>query len=86
MLNLPQISSLPLLKSKYSAGFIFGWAMILAIASATVIYQLNNLTEESGNARLLLTKLKEQVSRLNSLEWEGISKGEIDENLTEELA
>ncbi|MEM1167870.1 MAG: ATP-binding protein [Cyanobacteria bacterium P01_H01_bin.35] len=86
MLNLREISSLPLLKSKLSAGFIFGSAMIVAIASATVIYQLNYLTEESGNARLLLTKLKEQVSRLNSLEWEGISKGEIDENLTEELA
>ncbi|NET27283.1 MAG: GHKL domain-containing protein [Okeania sp. SIO1I7] len=44
------------------------------------------MTETSSNARLLLTKLKEQVSRLNSLEWEGISKGEIDQNLTEELA
>jgi signal transduction histidine kinase len=29
---------------------------------------------------------KEQVSRLNSLEWEGISRGGIDENLTGELA
>ncbi len=85
MLNLPQITLLPQLKSKLSAGFIFGSAMIVAIASATVIYQLNQITEESGNARLLLTKLKEQVSRLNSLEWEGLSKGEIDENLTEEL-
>ncbi|NET41138.1 MAG: GHKL domain-containing protein [Okeania sp. SIO2B3] len=44
------------------------------------------MTEKSSNARLLLTQLKEQVSRLNSLEWEGISKGEIDQNLTEELA
>ncbi|NEQ75916.1 MAG: GHKL domain-containing protein [Okeania sp. SIO2C9] len=44
------------------------------------------MTETSSNARLLLTQLKEQVSRLNSLEWEGISKGEIDQNLTEELA
>ncbi|NEO53619.1 MAG: GHKL domain-containing protein [Okeania sp. SIO3B5] len=44
------------------------------------------MTENSSNARLLLTQLKEQVSRLNSLEWEGISKGEIDQNLTEEIA
>lgn len=86
MLNLPQISSLPQLKFKLSSGFIFGSAMIVAIASATLIYQLNQITEEIGNARLLLTQLKEEVSRLNSLEWEGISKGEIDENLTEELA
>ncbi len=86
MLNLPQISSLPQLKFKLSSGFIFGSAMIVAIASATLIYQLNQITEETGNARLLLTQLKEEVSRLNSLEWEGISKGEIDENLTEELA
>ncbi|GGA06475.1 hypothetical protein CYANOKiyG1_18860 [Okeania sp. KiyG1] len=60
--------------------------MVVAIASASAISQLNHITDKSSNARLLLTQLKEQVSRLNSLEWEGISKGEIDQNLTEELA
>ncbi len=83
MLNLPQISPSSQIKSKLSAGFIFGSAMIVAIASAIVIYQLNQMTQESREARLLLTQLKEQASRLISLEWEGISKGEIDEDLTE---
>ncbi|NEQ37670.1 MAG: GHKL domain-containing protein [Okeania sp. SIO3I5] len=86
MLNVKLISPLPQLKSKLPAGFIFVSAMIVAIASAAVIYQLNQITEKSGEARLLLTQLKEQASRLNSLEWEAISKGKIDENLTEELA
>ncbi|MGB3511962.1 MAG: hypothetical protein WBA93_22530, partial [Microcoleaceae cyanobacterium] len=86
MFNFTKISSLSKLKSKSSTVFIFGTAMIVAIASATTIYQLNHITERSSNARLLLTKLKEQLSRLNSLEWEGITKGEIDQNLTEELA
>lgn len=83
MFNVTKISSLPKLKSTFSTGFIFGAAMVVAIASATAIYQLNHITETSSNARLLLTQLKEQISRLNSLEWEGISKGEIDQNLTE---
>ncbi|MDY7004245.1 MAG: ATP-binding protein [Cyanobacteriota bacterium] len=86
MFNVTKISSLPKLQSTLSTGFVFGAAMVVAIASATAIYQLNHITETSSNARLLLTQLKEQVSRLNSLEWEGISKGEIDRNLTEELA
>ncbi|WP_293077577.1 ATP-binding protein [Okeania sp. SIO3B5] len=86
MFNVTKISSFPKLKSILSTGLVFGAAMVVAIASATAIYQLNHITENSSNARLLLTQLKEQVSRLNSLEWEGISKGEIDQNLTEEIA
>ena len=86
MFNLTKVSPFYKLKSTLSTGLVFGAAMVVAIASATAIYRLNHITEKSSNARLLLTKLKEQVSRLNSLEWEGISKGEIDQNLTEELA
>ncbi|MGD1808121.1 ATP-binding protein [Dapis sp. BLCC M126] len=81
MLNL----SFAHVKSKLSAVFISVSAMIVAIASATVIYQLNQMTQKSSNARLLLIQLKEQVRALNCLEWESISKGEIDENFTEEL-
>ncbi|GAB4440027.1 MAG: hypothetical protein OHK0035_30640 [Cyanobacteria bacterium J069] len=44
------------------------------------------MAEQSNDARLLLTRIKEQVSRLNALEWEGASKGKIDEDLAEELA
>ena len=86
MFNLTQISSLGKIKLKFSAGFVFGVAMIVAIISAITIYQLNEMTERSSHVRVLLTQLKEQISRLNSLEWEGISKGEIDDNLTEEIA
>lgn len=58
----------------------------VAIATASAIYFLNQMAERSSYTRLLLTQVKEQVSRLNALEWEGIAKGEIDQNLTEELA
>ncbi|WP_216087504.1 ATP-binding protein [Nostoc sp. PCC 7524] len=61
-------------------------AITVAIASSAAIYKLNQMAEVSNNTRLLLTQVKEQVSRLNALEWEGISKGKIDEDLTEELA
>ncbi|WP_404784980.1 sensor histidine kinase [Altericista sp. CCNU0014] len=60
-------------------------ATTVAIASTTAIYQLNEVAERNSQTRILLTQVKEQVSRLNALEWEGISKGKIDENLTEEL-
>jgi signal transduction histidine kinase len=58
----------------------------VAIASAAVISHLSRIAESSSNTRLLLTQVKEQVSRLNALEWEGIAKGKIDANLTKELA
>ncbi|WP_439341186.1 ATP-binding protein [Vacuolonema iberomarrocanum] len=54
--------------------------------SSASIYTLNQVAETSNRSRLLLAQVKEQLSRLNSLEWEGISKGRIDENLAEELA
>jgi signal transduction histidine kinase len=43
------------------------------------------MAERSNSTQLLLTRLKEQVSRLNALEWEGISKQKIDADLSEEL-
>lgn len=61
-------------------------AIAVALTSTVAIYQLNQIAERSNNSRLLLTQVKEQVSRLNALEWEGFSKGKIDQNLTEELA
>ncbi|NJK49245.1 GHKL domain-containing protein [Candidatus Gracilibacteria bacterium] len=74
------------LKPKLSTWSILLVAIAVASMSATAIYQLNQIAERNSNTRLLLTQVKEQVSRLNALEWEGISKGKIDENLTEELA
>ncbi|MDX2229818.1 MAG: ATP-binding protein [Leptolyngbyaceae cyanobacterium bins.349] len=74
------------LKAKWSTWTILLAAITVAIACAAAIYRLNQMAEQSNDTRLLLTQVKEQVSRLNALEWEGISKGEIDEDLTEELA
>lgn len=82
-----QLAQAPVkLKSQYSTWPILLLSIIVAIATAGAIYTLNQMAEESNNTRLLLTRVKEQVSRLNALEWEGISKGTIDEDLTEELA
>jgi signal transduction histidine kinase len=61
-------------------------AIAAAVVSSASIYTLNQVAETSNRSRLLLAQVKEQISRLNSLEWEGISKGTIDENLAEELA
>lgn len=66
------------------------WQVLLAtvvVAGLTAIgiQQLSTRVEQSNDARLLLTRMKEQLSRLNSLEWEAISEGGIDEDLEEEL-
>ncbi|MGH1393909.1 MAG: ATP-binding protein [Trichormus sp.] len=74
------------LKYIFSTWYILLFAIIVAITTDATIYQFNEMAERSNNTRLLLTRLKEQVSRLNALEWEGFSKGKIDEDLTEELA
>jgi signal transduction histidine kinase len=60
-------------------------AVTVAIAAASAIYQLNQAAEQINDKRLLLSQAKERISRLYSLEWEGISKGKIDKNLAEEL-
>lgn len=74
------------MKPRSAAWFIWLTAIAVAIATSVSIYQLHQLEERSNEARLLLARTKEQMSRLNSLEWEGISKGTIDDNLSEELA
>lgn len=74
------------LKPKFLTCSILLAATTIAIACAAAIYQLNQMAERSNNTRLLLTQVKEQVSRLNALEWESISKGRIDDDLNAELA
>lgn len=71
---------------KLASWSILPIAISVAVVCAIAINTLNQSASNSSNSRLLLTKLKEQVSRLNSLEWEAINKGGIDDNLTEELA
>ena len=60
-------------------------AILIAGFTALGIQQLNSRVDQSQQARLLLTRMKEQLSRLNSLEWEAISQNEIDDDLEEEL-
>ena len=58
---------------------------IIAGLAAIGIQQLNSTLTKSNETSLRLSQMKEQLSRLNSLEWEAISQQEIDEDLTEEL-
>ncbi|QZZ20879.1 histidine kinase [Leptothermofonsia sichuanensis E412] len=85
ILNTPLSDALVSWGPKLSTKLIVLVTIAAASASATVIYSLNQMAERSNQSRLLLIRVKEQVSRLNALEWEGISKGKIDEDLTEEL-
>lgn len=73
-------------KAKRPTWAILVAATIVAILSSAVIHKLHEIADEYDQTRLSLTRAKEQFSRLNSLEWEAISKQEIDENLIEELA
>ncbi|NJL48512.1 MAG: hypothetical protein HC929_14830 [Leptolyngbyaceae cyanobacterium SM2_5_2] len=75
----------PQLSSKFSPRLVVLLSITAALASAAIIYHLNQVTERSQEARLTLTRAKEYMSRLNSLEWEALSKGKIDENLVEEI-
>lgn len=88
-LNLPfkvQVTQAPAkLLAKRPTWSIMVASVAVAIACATAISQFGLMAERSNRTRLLLTQVKEQVSRLNALEWEGISKGKIDEDLSLEL-
>ena len=59
--------------------------LVSAIAS-TSIYQINQWADRSSSTKVLLLNMKEQLSRLNSLEWEAIAKKKLDDNVSEELA
>ncbi len=74
------------LKFRLPAWSVLVAAIAVALATATSIDQLNLWTERSNQTEFLLSSMKEQLSRLNSLEWEAIAKQQIDANLTEELA
>ena len=71
---------------KLASWSILPISISVAVVCAIAINTLNQSARNSSNSRLLFTRLKEQLSRLNSLQWEAINKGRIDENLTEELA
>jgi signal transduction histidine kinase len=73
-------------KPKVSTWAISIATVTVAILAAFAIYRLNQAAEQINNKRLLLLQAKEQISRLYALEWEGISKGKIDDHLAEELA
>jgi C4-dicarboxylate-specific signal transduction histidine kinase len=60
-------------------------SVVIILTTGMGIYQLNRWAEKNNQSEFLLIRLTEQISRLNSLEWEAISKKEIDANLAEEL-
>jgi len=77
-------------KSLKQSLFSATWTVILATSlvaglTAIGIQQLNVRVDKSTQISLLLTRMKEQLSRLNSLEWEAIAQTEIDDDLEEEL-
>ncbi len=86
LLSIRPSRALASLKEKQPVWAVLVATSTVAIVCTAAIYQLNQMAERSNETRLLLTQAKEQMSRLNSLEWESISKGEIDDNLVEELA
>lgn len=86
--HLPFIPTPAKLKSSWSLwsiAILFG-ATSVAMSCAIAIYQLNQMAERSNMVRLLLTQAKEQVSRLNALEWEGITKGTNYHDFRKKLA
>jgi signal transduction histidine kinase len=73
------------LKPRLSPWSVLLISITVAAASTVAIHQLNQMVQQSTRTKLLLVEMKGQISRLNSLEWEGIAKREIDANLAEEL-
>jgi len=72
-------------KSKLSTWYTLLVAIIIATTSAIVIYQLNQIVERSDNTRYLLIQLKERISNLNALEWEGIANIEVTSEWQDKL-
>lgn len=73
-------------KTQLSTWSVLLISLTIAAVAAASIYQLNQRVEHNNRTKGLLIEMKEQLSRLNSLEWEGIAKRNIDTNLSEELA
>lgn len=76
--NLDQKHRLPVWPVLMGVTFIF-------TATAISINRINQWAETNEHIQTLLVNLKEQLSRTNSLEWEGIAKGKLDDNVREEL-
>lgn len=77
----------PINKQKFS---LPEWSVIVAaigisLTTAVTIAQIQTFANQSKQNKFLFANLKEEFSRLNALEWEAIAKGELDENVTEEL-
>ena len=73
-------------KISFPAWFGLVGAISIAWLTASSINHLNKWADLNGDNQVLLLEMKENVSRLNSLEWEAINKNKIDKNLKEELA
>ena len=61
-------------------------SILVSLIASTSIYQINQWADRSSGIKVLLLNMKEQLSRLNSLEWEAIAKKTLDDNVSDELA
>lgn len=77
-------------KSRLPAWSALVATLTISIATAISIYEINQWAERNSRTKVLLLNMKEQLSRLNSLEWEAIAKYKIDDrqlddNVSQEL-
>ena len=79
--------TIPLFRDQVSssAWLVLIAAIAVSLLTSTSINKLNQLADKNSNRKSDLIQLEAQISRLNSLYWEAIVKGKIDENLEEEL-
>lgn len=70
----------------FKVGFVTFAAIAISGITGYNINHLNNWADFNSDNKILLIRFQENISRLNSLEWEAIVKQKIDDNLQEELA
>lgn len=70
----------------FKVGFVTFAAIAISGITGYNINHLNEWADFNSDNKILLIRFQENISRLNSLEWEAIVKQKIDDNLQEELA
>ncbi|WP_036484367.1 sensor histidine kinase [Myxosarcina sp. GI1] len=59
-------------------------ALLISLTTIVSINKINQWAEKSARTKILLLNMKEQLSRLNLLEWEAIAKYQINERKLEQ--
>jgi signal transduction histidine kinase len=60
-------------------------AIAISSLASIYIYQINQWADNSSEIKTLFLNMKEQLSRLNSLQWEAIAAQELDDHVQKEL-